>query len=205
MQLQTLPRTYVKALLGVARLPLTAVERLAGRADDATWPPSLGFDAFAASARQVSGSLLRDEELVRQGRLGQARVAELRDVTRLETVAEETRAEADNTFRARRESAEQRKQEATQRAAQRETAAERRRQEAAKKAEADAQRKEQKAAEAERSRMEALEKKDRATRGATIAKERTAISRERAAANAKAKVVATDKKLRATKAARRSA
>jgi hypothetical protein len=88
MHIQHFPGTVVRTGLGVVRLPLTAVEVIAGHNQDGTaWPPSLAFESFEAAAKQVAGSLLRDDTLVQEGRLAQAKVAQLRKATELEAVA----------------------------------------------------------------------------------------------------------------------
>ena len=88
MQIQHFPGAVVRASLGIARLPLTAVETIAGRSQDgAAWPPALVFESFKSGAKQVAGSLLGDDTLVEEGRLGQAKVAQLRKAAEMEAVA----------------------------------------------------------------------------------------------------------------------
>lgn len=76
--LQTVRRHLVDAAIGTARLPLTAAQRVVGPDDAETWPPTLAADALAAFVRQLTGSLLHDDEMARRGRLEQAGVAERR-------------------------------------------------------------------------------------------------------------------------------
>ena len=75
----------------------------------------IAFDGVAANVEQVVGSMLRDEKLERHGRLEQARVAELRDAARLQTLAEETENEAEEAFEARREADKRKREQATER------------------------------------------------------------------------------------------
>src|SRR6185503_19895559 len=130
MELQTIPRAYVTVAFQTARVPLLTVEHYARGDTDRAWPPALAFDAFEAGVKLVVGSVLHDDVLVRQGRLGQARVGELRDALRLETEAEQQKAEAEQTFQARSEANKQKRQEAARRANQREADLERQRLEA---------------------------------------------------------------------------
>jgi hypothetical protein len=202
MELQTIPRAYVTVALRTARLPLIALERVAHRETDDTWPPGLAFDDFESRVKLVVGSVLRDDVLVHQGRLEQARVGELRDAIQLETVAEQTRAEAEQTYKARTEASEHKRQEAVRRARQREAGVERQRREAAAKADAEARRREQQAQQIEQERKRVIAKKARASKANAIAKEKAALTTAKSATVAKADALATEKKLRAAKAAR---
>jgi hypothetical protein len=204
MQLDTIPRTYVRVLLRTARLPISTAERVTGHDGDRAWPPVLAFDAFAANVEQVFGSMLGDDELVRHGRREQARVAELRDAVRLETLAEQAGRDATQMFQERRKADERKRQAATKRSRKREESAEReqRQAEAALDAKADARR--AKARKATNDRKATLAKKQRTTKQASVAKERQAVAKAKAAANAKSRALEADKRIRATKA-RRSA
>jgi colicin import membrane protein len=204
MQLATIPRTYVKVVLRTARLPIAAAERIAGRDDDKSWPPVLAFDGLAANVEQIVGSMLRDDELERHGRLEQTRVAELRDAARLETLAEQTEEEAAHAFESRREADERKRQQAAKRAKERETAAERDKQQAKAAAEKKQAEERARAHEADREREAALAKKERAAKQASIAKERQAVDKAKAATEKKAQALDADKKIEANKA-RRSA
>lgn len=205
MSLQSISRAYVSAVLRVARVPFDLAERLAGHQGDETWPPALAYDGFEAGVKQVLGSIGRDEELVRQARLQQTRVAELRDAVRLETIAEQTRSEADETFQSRRQADAQKRDEVAERAERRETEAENRRREAKTKADAKAREQAAQARKVEQDRKRVLAKNERAAKTATITKERAAISKAKVAAEKKADVRATDKKISSSRAARRSA
>ena len=78
MELNTIPRTAVRATLLGLRLPICGVEVLTGQTGNASWPPAMAFEGFEAGMKQVVGSILRDEELVDEGRIQQAKVTELR-------------------------------------------------------------------------------------------------------------------------------
>src|SRR3954451_15404464 len=124
--LQEVPRTVVRAWLRGARLPLQAVEAVVHRGEhDTEWPPKLAFDSFESQVKQVAGSVLRDDDLVREGRLIQAKVEQLRKAATLETIAERREATAAAKFDARREAAEERRQRVERDAQRRTEAAER--------------------------------------------------------------------------------
>ena len=88
MQLNTIPRTAVKATLLGLRLPICGVEALTGQTGNASWPPAIAFEGFEAGVKQVVGSFLRDDELVDEGRVQQAKVTELRRAVELEVQAD---------------------------------------------------------------------------------------------------------------------
>src|SRR3954453_6359435 len=90
----TIPRTTLRAWLAAGRVPLGVAERLFGRgAED--WPPTLAYEGFeaggkqlGAGVKQVVGSVLRDEDLVREGDLERAKVDRLRKAATLEAEAD---------------------------------------------------------------------------------------------------------------------
>jgi hypothetical protein len=204
MQIQALPRESIHLALGAARLPLTAIERMAGRSGDAEWPPALAFEAFGANVKQVVGSLLRDEVLVDEGRLQTAKVAELREAARLDAVAKQREREADTELRERRETAGDKRATAERQAAERKSqAAQRARKEAADAAE-KLRREEAEAREIEQAREKEIAKKERSARATAITKEREALRSEKTATQAKAEVIELDQELRESKAMRKS-
>jgi hypothetical protein len=76
MNLQTLPRTAVCTWLRAARVPVSAVARFNGNGSES--PLLVAFDAFEATVKQVAGSILRDDDLVREGRTERAHVRDSR-------------------------------------------------------------------------------------------------------------------------------
>src|SRR6476619_6654491 len=88
------PRTLIGAYFRVGRVSLDLVARMAGQRDNEYWPPALTFDNFEGNVDAVVGGLLRDETLLKKGRLQQARVAQLREAAQLRTVAEQERVRA---------------------------------------------------------------------------------------------------------------
>jgi len=119
VSINTLPRTVIKAYLQGLRLPLTAVERITN-ADGSAWPPAVAYESFEAEAKQVLGALIRDDELVREGRLQRAKLGQLAEAERLEAAADQKRQAADARLMERQASAEQARARAEQQASRRE-------------------------------------------------------------------------------------
>jgi len=202
MELTLIPRAYVCVGLRVSRAPLAIAERLTGNEENERWPPALAFEAFGANVKQFAGSLLNDRDLVRQGELEQARVATLREAIQLETVAAQTKAGAEETFRARRAADEQERQATKERAAKREEEAERKRSDSKKRAGAAARTEKERARRQERKREAELAEAERAAKASELDKERKVLAASKRAAATEAATLETDKKLRATKARR---
>ncbi len=205
MQMQRIPRTVVRTWLRTARLPLDAVEAVVRRGDhDVEWPPAIAFDAFEATVKQFAGSILRDEELVQDGRVGQARVAQLRKAVELDAVAAQRKAGADAEFAQRRQIDEQHRREVQRHADQREAALERERVEEKRRVAEEGARKREEAAQVETIEERIVDREDRAARATRIAAERDALQHERKAVAAKGRVKDLDEKLQDTKTARKS-
>jgi hypothetical protein len=202
----SLTRTVVRTWLSTAKLPITLAESTLhrnGRRDE--WPPVVAFDAFEAGFKQVVGSLVRDPELVKEGRLERERVTRLRAAADLESLAESRQEEADAEFRARREADEDRLRRIDEEAEARRQAEARRLQEEKERAEHKAARKAQTAKKAEVASTKAVEKADRAARSVRVSAEKEALAEERQAVAAKKAVKQIDRELQSTKSARRKA
>lgn len=205
MQLQRIPRTIVCTSLRTARLPLDAVEAVVHRGEhDGEWLPAIAFDSFEATVKQLAGSLLHDDELTREGRLAQARVAQLREAVELEAVADQYTARAEAEFEERRQTDEQHREEVQQQADRREAALARERAEDKRRAAEAQARKRKQAAQMEKVEEKIVEREDRVARATRIAAERDALQHERKAVAAKARVTDLDEALEETKAARKS-
>lgn len=191
MQLNTIPRTAVKATLLGLRLPICGVEALTGQTGNASWPPAIAFEGFEAGVKQVVGSILRDEELVDEGRIQQAKVTELRRAVELEVQADQTRAAGARELRERRARAKEERTKAAQDALRREQMIERDKRaaeqrverELAEKAaaiEATAQRRDKRVAAVERdASLTRVEQES-----AAVARQRRAVQATKAANNA---------------------
>jgi colicin import membrane protein len=202
--IQTIPRTVVRTYLQAARLPLNAAEAVLNREGAEDWAPTLAFDAAEAAVLQFVGSLLKDDELISQGRLAEARVAQLRRAIELETKAEAKRAEADADYRERVETDEQRRQRIARETDQREAALAQ--EKSRKKQAADQQARQQAdaARKAEAAQQKVVAKKERTARATRVAAEPQAITEERKALAADEVVLDLDAALRTTKAARKA-
>jgi hypothetical protein len=90
MRLQTIPRTVVRSSLRATRLPLNAAEAVFRRGDRETArAPASAVEAFEATVKRLAGSILRDDQLVQEGRMQEVRAAEQRKA--LEPVARRQR------------------------------------------------------------------------------------------------------------------
>lgn len=204
MPFQNLSRTLVRTTFEVARLPLHAVERVVHRDDAREWPPTLAFDGIGGAVKQVVGSITRDDELVREGRLAQARVTELRRAASLQALAEQQRLQADREYQQRVETEEQRRVEAADQARARKAAVERQEAERKRQAEEEARRKEAAARQVEQSMQQDVVAEERAARAAEVAAGQQAVRKAKSAVTAKAKVVELEEEIEATKAARKA-
>lgn len=181
MGIATVPRTIVRSGLRGLRLPLGVAETVARRAGidvDDHWLPSVAYEGFEADAKRVLGSLLRDDELVEDGRRQRAKAIELRQALRLEAVAEGTRAQADAAFERRREAAaEQRAQiSAAAKASRDQVQQERRTNKARIRQQAEHQ--ERVIDQAAEARQEAAAKAQREARRRKLAEESAALAKE---------------------------
>lgn len=205
MQLQEIPRTAVRTYLRAARLPVTAAATLLGHDGQDDWPPAIAFESFEAGVKQVVGSVLRDEELVHEGRLAQARVDQLRKAVELEAVAEQRKAEADEEFDERLQADEERRAQVERQTAEREAALDRQKAEEKRRADDKGRQQAEAARQAEAASKKAVAKQERAARATRVRAEREALTNERRAATAKRKVTQLDRDLEATKATRNGA
>ena len=202
--LQTIPRTVVRTYLQAARFPLTAAEQLFNKTETEDWAPTLAFETLEAEVLQFVGNALKDEELVQQGRLVAAKVAQLKKAAELEAEAEAKRAEADAEFQARKQADAKARQRVEEQADQREAAV--RAEKARKKREADekARAKAEAARKIEAAQEKQLTKQERAAAKARITAEQQVIAEERRALAAEEQVLDLDAALETTKAIRKA-
>ena len=193
MQINTIPRTAMKATLVGLRLPICGIEVLTGQTKNASWPPAVAFEGFEAGVKQVVGSILRDSELVEEGRLQQAKVTELRRAVDLEVQAEQKRAAGDRELRERLARAEDERNKAEQDARRREQVVQRDKRAAEQRVEREVGEKATAiAATAQRTakRVTAVERDARLTRidqeSTAVAQQRRAVRATKAAGNASA-------------------
>ncbi|MCU1453403.1 MAG: hypothetical protein JWN46_1549 [Acidimicrobiales bacterium] len=204
MAIQMIPRTAVKIGLSAARLPLTAAETLLRRQGDEEWPPTLVFEGFEASIKQVVGGLLRDETLVDEGRFTAAKVDRLRHAAELDTIAEQHRAQADAELEERYQADERQRAQAEERARERKAELARKAAADKRKAQANARKAEEAAAQAEAAQEQALNREERRARAKTVSAKQAAAKKERAALTKAESAEATQAALDMSKRSRAS-
>jgi hypothetical protein len=205
MELNTIPRTAVKLTLEGLRLPVIAAENIAGQRDNDSWPPAVLFESFEATAKQVVGSIIRDDVLVEEGRVQQAKVGELRKAVELDVKADQKRAVADSELQQRRQKAEQQRRQVEEQARRREEAIERDKREAEQKAAREAAQKRaavDKTTELREKRVSDTERQARLTR---VEEETTALAAQRRAVKATKTAVALDEAVEKKKSERKGA
>ena len=204
MPITTLPRTIIKTYLSGLRLPLNAIERMTNNADTENWPPAVAFETFEAEAKKVLGSLIRDDELVREGTLQRAKVNELAEAERLELVAEQKRHAADATLEQRRGAAEEARARVQREAAQREQRLNREKAERERVAREQARQREAAAAATAQQREKAVTAQERDAARTRIAEESAALAKRADALAAAKKAQVLETVLDAKKAVRKS-
>lgn len=186
--LTDLPRTIVRRGLQSLRLPLDVAEAIARRAGadvDETWLPAVAYAGFEADAKRLLGSLLRDDELLEDGRRQRLRAAKLRQAMHLQAVADGTRDRADTRLEQRREAAARQRRAITEAATEAEHAVESETARARTKVERQAAQRRRAEAAVEAEREEVVEKVEREARRRTLAEEAAALEKERQAVEAK--------------------
>ncbi len=202
--LQTIPRTVVRSYLQAARLPLTAAESVLKKTDQKDWAPTLAFDAAEATVLQFVGSLLKDDDLVTQGKLAEARVSQLRKAAELEATAEAKRAEANADYGQRVDADEARKRQIAEQANQREAALAQEKARKQREADERARKQTEAAHKIEVAQKKVVTKQERAAKTTRINAEQAALADERRALVAEETVLDLDAALRSTKAARKN-
>ena len=207
MPITTIPRTLIKASLQGLRLPLTAVERVTHNVSDndqagQNWPPAVAFDSFEAGAKQMLGSLLRDDELVKEGKLQQAKLDELRRAASLRAEAQQTRAQADDQLLQRQDAADATRDRIEEQAAERERQVEQHKATAQHQVRAAAAQREDAAERVNKAREKAVTDRERAAAKSRIDAESAALETRKQALGAESDVQSIDAALEAKKARR---
>jgi colicin import membrane protein len=198
------PRTLINAWLQGLRLPLTVVERVTDHAG-ANWPPALAYESFEGEAKKVLGAIIRDEELVRQGTLQQAKISELAEAERLGVKAEQARQEADAKLDARRQAAEQARARVEQQAKARQQQLQREKASKQRKVREEAARREAATARSSERRAKLVTAQERQAERTRIAEEQAALAKRSEALDTSRKAQRLDAALAAKKAQRKSA
>jgi hypothetical protein len=201
MQLRQIPRTAVRTGFRAARLPLTVAETVFRRDDE--WLPTRAYETVEARFKQVVGRAVRDDALVEEGILEQAKTVQLGTAATLESQAERERELADASFEQRRKADEEQRDRVAKQAEERKRAAEQKGAEEKRQAEAAAAKKASAAQNARAANEKAIAEQERQARSAKVEAERDAVHEERRAVEAEKAVRKADKKVEAAKAARR--
>jgi hypothetical protein len=201
MQIQQIPRTAVRTGFRAARLPLTVAETVFRR--DEEWLPTRAYETVESRFKQVMGRAVRDDELVEEGILEQAKTVQLHKAARLESQAGREKEMADASFEERRTADEEQRERVATQVEERKRAAEQKRTEEKRKAEAAAAKKASAVQNAQAATEKAIAKQERHARSANVQAERDAVHEERRALEAEKGVRKADKKVEAAKAARR--
>lgn len=204
IEISQVPRTALQQWLGLIRLPLTAVTRLARRTEDETWPPTLAFDAFEAQVKGLAGNVLHDDELRTASELGHQRVARLRDAEALESAAERRRVEADNELDERRQAAQQRAEHAEDLADERQQQLEAQEAATKRRVREDASSKKQQANKAAKATQKRIDDQARRAEQKRLQVERDALAERRKAVKAKGRALNLDKATTATRQRRKA-
>ena len=204
IDIQELPRTAVRTWLQAARLPLNVLTNVAGKRDNESWAPSLAFDTFEAGVKRAVGTVLRDDVLLAEGRLVEAKIDELRKAAEIEATAEKAKAKADAAYE-QRVTADEKARDAAEKSAQQQAQAEERRLvEQKQRIEAETARKQAQVRKAEQASAKTRDRADRAARTSTIATERDAIVAEKAAVTGEREVLNLTEQLEEAKAIRKA-
>ena len=202
--LQTLPRTVVRTYLQAARLPLTAAEQIFGKTETEDWAPTLAFESLEAEVLRFLGGALKDDELVQQGRLGKAKVAQLKKAAELSAEAEARRVEADAEYRDRKQADEAARKRIEAQADEREAAIASEKARKQREADEKARKQAEAASKIDAAAQKQLTKQERAAAKTRITAEQRAITEERKALAAEEQVLDLDAALETTKAIRKS-
>jgi type IV secretory pathway VirB10-like protein len=185
---KVLPYVATRTYLRLARVPLTAAQRVTGHHGDEQWPPTMAFETFEAGVESVVGSLVGDSSLTQSAAVRRAKLAKLREASVLRTEAKQTRRQADESFEARRDAAEQQREEAARKAKQREAEVEK---QAAKREQAAKQKTAKKTAAARKTKAkqdEVIEREERAAKLEALDAEAEALDAAKEAVDAEATV-----------------
>jgi hypothetical protein len=202
MQIQRIPQRAVRTTFRAARLPLTVAETVFRR--DEEWLPTRAYETVESRFKQVIGRAVRDDELVEEGILEQAKTVQLGKAATLESQAQHERELADATFEDRRKADEEQRERVAEAAEERKRGAEQKRAEEHRQADAAAAKKAGAAQKAQAATEKAVAKQKRDARGEKVKAEREAVKDERRAVEAERDVRQANKKLEAAKAARRT-
>ena len=211
MNAQTLhPKTITRELLNwnlnLARLPITAIDRISNRGGEPGGSPvSMAFDGADAGVKEFLGRFLGDTPLLDDARLLRAKLAQLRIAVEQQATAELEHAQAEARFQAKQEQVEAKRQRVEQDAKQREQQLEREKAKAKQQVEQEAARKQEAADKAAAARQERLAADERAAELRRLEADAAALAEKERALAAEETVTRIDAAAKETKKARKSA
>jgi hypothetical protein len=188
---RVLPRVVIGGYLQAARLPLTAVQRIARQQDNEAWPPAVAFEAIEARIDTVLGAALRDDALVTKGTVKAARVEELRKAATLDSAADLKVEEAEQKRKARQAEIAEQRQEAARRAEQSKADIERQAALHEQKAEQRAAKKTAAARKVKATQDKAIDRQERSAKSKALAAESRALTVAKEAVEVKEAVTQT--------------
>jgi hypothetical protein len=201
MQILQIPRRAVRTGFRAARLPLRVAETVFRRDDE--WLPTRAYETVESRFKQVMGRAVRDDELVEEGILEQAKTEQLGKAARLESQSEREQELANASFEERRKADEEQRERVAKQAEERKRAAEQKRAEEKRQGEAAAAKKASAAQKAQATTEKAVAEQECQARSAKVQAERDALHEERRTVEAEKGVREADKNVEASKAARR--
>jgi hypothetical protein len=202
--IRSVPRTVLNTYLRAARLPLTAAERIAKQQGNEAWPPALAFESAQAGVETVVGSLLRDAELIENGRLRQAKVAKLRQAGELKTEAELEKEQGRQAEQQRKAEIAQQRKQTMQAAKQRKENVEQQAAVEERKAETKAAKKAAAVREQKAKQEKFIERRERSGRAEALDAEAKALEIVKDALEAEEKVDVIDATIEGNKEARKT-
>jgi hypothetical protein len=201
---KVLPRGATRAYLRLARLPLTAAQRVTGHLADEQWPPTMAFETFEAGVESVVGALVGDESLTSSAAVRRAKLAKLKEASVLRTEAQQTRQQADEEFSSRREAAEQRREQAAKNAQKREAELEKQAEKREQQVKQKAAKKTAAARKAKAKQDEVIERQERAAKLEALDAEADALAAAKEAADAESTVEVIEDTIEGQKEARQT-
>ncbi len=203
IDIQTIPRATVNGYLHMLRVPVDTLARIT-RNTDAAWGPTVMADTFEARVRTSVGRLLRDDELVEQGELGEVRVRKLTEAAELEADAQARRRQADDELSAKEQQIKDAADQAERTAAERESQAKEALNEKEQKIRQEADKLKRQADKESAHRDQLIADKKAEADKRRLADERKVLAEKRKAVAGKKQAADVAKAARRTNAARKS-
>jgi hypothetical protein len=187
------------------RLPLTTVETLTKRGEDASsWPPAIAFEKVEAAVKGTIGRITRDDTLIAMASLQQTEVTQREQSLAKKAEAEATRAEVRREAEANQAELERERRQAEHRAKEREQQLEQDKRRAQQQVEQQTAKKKGAVRKQAAARTKAIDAQATKAEADRLRKEADALRAKERAVAAEGEVLELAKAERATKAARRA-